>query len=92
MNDFATKQDLKDCSAEIKEHIELIVKPIVDQQIKHEKILHGISGMNGLVGDQKILKNEQKSNRENTSFKLKIIYALLVFIAAAIVKIEIWGL
>lgn len=80
MPDYVTNEDLKasaaDIKADIKEHINLLIKPIIKDVNEHEIILTGPSKMNGLVGG---LRNVQT--------KLKVVYTLLVFIAAGFVKL-----
>lgn len=61
------------CSDDIKEHINLLISPIIDTQNKVEIILRGKTGMNGLVGTVKTLATN-----------LKVIYGMLAFLATAV--------
>lgn len=74
--DPITREDLDKHTADIKEHLDLKLAPIVKDQAKAEKVLHGTSGRNGVVGDQKTMQTN-----------LKVVYGLLVFVSAGLVKI-----
>ncbi len=62
----------------IKEHISLLIKPIVKEQAEVKMILTGASKLNGLVGRIKTI-----------STNLKVIYSLLVLVAGFLVKLFI---
>lgn len=77
--DPVTRKDLdvaleKQCD-DIKEHINLLVSPIIKEQAEVRVVLTGASRLNGLVGKTKTLVTN-----------LKIIYGLLVFISAVLIK------
>jgi len=76
MMDNPTKQDLKDLSDNIKEHINLLIAPIIKEQESMATILIGKTKINGLVGTQKTMKIE-----------LKVVYGLLIFVGAGLVKL-----
>jgi len=72
--DHPTKQDLKDLSADIEKHINLLIAPILADQEDMKTILIGASRRNGLVGDQKTVKTQ-----------IKVIYGMLVFVSTMII-------
>ncbi len=74
--DYVTKQDLKDLSKDIKEHISLLIAPILQEQAEVTLILTGPSKLNGLVGRMKVLATN-----------LKVIYGLLVVVIGFLVKL-----
>ncbi len=74
--DYATKQDLKDHSKDIKEHITLLIAPIIEKQNSMEITLTGPSKLNGLVGRVKVI---------GTHFKY--IYALLVIAIGFLIRL-----
>lgn len=77
--DPITRKDLDEALGtqcdNIKEHIQLLVAPIVKEQEEVRVVLTGASRMNGLVGKVKTLVTN-----------LKIIYGLLIFVAAVVTK------
>lgn len=81
MAEHVTKEDLEHLSKEIKDHILLLITPIKKDVENLETVLLGKSRLNGVAGTVKGLCT-----------KTNVVYILLAFIAAAIVKIEIWGL
>lgn len=76
MMENPTKQDLKDLSIDIKEHINLLIAPIIKEQADMATILIGKTKINGLVGTQKAM-----------TFKINVIYGLLVFVGGGLVKL-----
>jgi len=54
--DYITKEDLKDHTADIKEHINLKLDPINKTLDGHQKTLYGKTGSNGLAGSVTVLK------------------------------------
>lgn len=54
--DHITKDDLKDHTASIKEHISLKLEPVNKTLDGHQKTLYGRTGSNGLAGSVKVLK------------------------------------
>jgi len=78
--DYVTKEDLNAFSADIKEHISLIVKPIIDEQEEMKTVLSGPSRRNGLIGDSKTMKTE-----------LKIIYGLLMIVVGSLIKLAFFN-
>jgi len=74
--DYIDKDDLKDHTAAIKEHISLLIAPIIKEQAEVKIILTGASKVNGLVGRIKTL-----------STNLKVIYGLLAAVTCFLVKI-----
>lgn len=75
-----TKQDLKDLSADIEKHINLLIAPILADQADMKTILIGASKRNGLVGDQKVMK-EQFKNVSN------MLYFLTTVVVGTAVKL-----
>lgn len=55
-----TKLDLETFERNIKSHIDLTVKPIVEKQDGHGLTLYGKEGRNGLVGDVRDIKTAGK--------------------------------
>lgn len=74
--DYVTKEDLKDHTTAIKEHISLLIAPVVEEQTEVKTILIGASKINGLVGRVKTL-----------STNLKIIYTFLVVVTGFLIKL-----
>ena len=74
--DYVTKEDLKALSTDIKEHIDLLIKPIVEKQNGMETILIGKTKINGLVGGFKSIR-----------IQMKAMYGLIVFIAIGLAKL-----
>jgi len=73
MAEHATKEDLKDLSKEIKDHITLLIDPMKKDINDVEIVLLGKSRVNGVAGNQKTMKTQ-----------INIIYGLLTFTSAAI--------
>lgn len=72
---YVTKEDLKDLSTELKEHMNLLIKPIVEKQQDIDTILFGKSRLNGLV-----------SRTQKTWFHVKMIYGFLLGGCLLVVK------
>lgn len=74
--DYVTKEDLKDHTTDIKEHISLLINPITKEQTETKTILSGHSGINGLVGRMKSIGTN-----------LKMIYGLLLLVFGFLTKL-----
>jgi len=74
--DYVTKNDLKEQTKAIKEHINLLIAPIVKTQDDMEIILIGESKINGVVGRLK-----------STIINLRIIYIFLTATIGLLVKL-----
>ena len=76
MPDYVTKLDLKESTKDIKKHIDLLMKPVIKDLGDHELILTGPSKINGMVGAVRGVQT-----------KIKVVYGLMVFVGAGLVKI-----
>jgi len=74
--DYVTKEDLKDHATDIKEHISLLINPIIKEQKETKTILTGTTGINGLVGRIKSIGTN-----------LKMIYTLLLIVVGFLVRL-----
>lgn len=74
--DYVNKEDLKDHTKDIKEHISLLINPIIKEQDETKIILNGRSGINGLVGRMKSIGTN-----------LKMIYGLLLLVFGFLTKL-----
>jgi len=77
----ATKRDFKQLSSDIKEHINLLIAPIIKEQEDMATILIGKTKINGVVGEQK----EMKTNIAVIKTRMMVVYGLLGFVSVVIV-------
>ena len=55
-----TSQELAQAVSDIKEHVDLKMKPVVEDVADHDTILRGQSKKNGLVGDVNTMKTTHR--------------------------------
>ena len=60
MGGHITSRELAKAVEDIKEHVDLKVRPIVKDVLDHDTILRGASKKNGLVGDVNSIKTTHK--------------------------------
>jgi len=81
--DYVTKEDLKHQTETIKEHINLLIAPIIEKQDDMKTVLHGKTGINGVVGCLKSTVNHLKIMK----VKIYVVYVLLVGVFGLLVKL-----
>ena len=74
--DYVTKEDLKDQTKTIKEHIDLLISPMKEKQDDVDIVLFGKSRINGVVG-----------RLRSVIINVGVVYAFLIGAIGLLVKL-----